>query len=246
MLADLPRELFEAVYDRLHVHDRMRVNAAMPRDRRVTKRNDAKLALACLATKRRRRSAPLKAFLLDNLAEPTVRSMLEEDATLADDLRATAREREIRDAKVASDIPRDATKGELEVLVLDMIRNGTPERLEAFAPVARQVLEVRVGFRCDALFSALNYRNDDMAAHLVGRGRDLYGIDVDAMVRFVTEGHGSSLMTSPRTRDSILRIVPLTAEQRQRVVHSMMDDLDVNAYTQVMGHHGEAGPPGAG
>ena len=240
MLTDLPRELFEAVYDRLHVHDRMRLNAAMPRDRRVTRgaRIDERLALACLATKRRRRSAPLKAFLLDNLAEPTVRSMLEEDATLAEDLRATAREREIRDAKVASDIPRDATKDELEVLVLDMIRNGTPERLEAFAPVARQVLEVRHGSKCDALFSALNYQNDDMAAHLVSRGRELYGIDVDAMVRFVTEGYGRSLMTSRRTRESILRVVPLTAEQRREVIHSMMDDLDVDAYIRQQGKAG--------
>lgn len=231
-MTDLPRELFEAVYDRLHVHDRMRLNAALPRGlRRKKSRNDDALALACLATKRRRRSASLSAFLLDNLAEPTVRSMLEEDAALGEELRGIARERDLRSARVDSAVFRDATMDELKVVVSDVIRAGTPERLEELAPIARRVFETRTGaFRCDALFSALNYRNEAMAAHLVSRGRELYGIDVDEMTRFVTEGFGKNLMTSPRTRQLILRVVPLTPEQRQTVIHSMLDDLDVEAY----------------
>jgi hypothetical protein len=58
-LERLPRECLEKVYDELHVHDRLRLNMALPRSQRVTStlstdtENDRRLAVAWIAMKKR-------------------------------------------------------------------------------------------------------------------------------------------------------------------------------------------------
>ena len=86
MLLDLPRALLEAVYDELHVHDRLRLNAALPKDYRVVKTartdkvKDEKLALACVAMKRprqnKKRATAMLLFMAENRDDPTVLSLV--------------------------------------------------------------------------------------------------------------------------------------------------------------------------
>jgi hypothetical protein len=165
MLFDLPKDILEAVYDRLHVHDRLRLNAVLPKDRRIfrttrTDRDkDRRLALACVATKKLRSKRKvhgdgmskwipglspglaLRNFMLDNADDPTVVALTSEDPELASDLRAEERRRALllAERSPAGVVPADASLDELADMVFSIVRRGDPERLEAVAEHARRV-----------------------------------------------------------------------------------------------------------
>jgi hypothetical protein len=79
-LHELPVEILHEIYDRLHVHDRFRLNAALPRNARVTKTTrtdeaiDTKMAMCVIALKQHRRPLGdgLSSFLALHWQDPTV------------------------------------------------------------------------------------------------------------------------------------------------------------------------------
>ena len=242
MLLDLPRALLEDVYDMLHVHDRIRLNAALPRNGRVerttrtSRQKDDKLALVCLAMKRKpatvRPAAATLRFLSENRNEPTVRALVDEHGVALPVLDESGLLDRVRSKcqlpMLASDVSSDPSVHE-EIARL-LVEHGTPQQLEALAvPLGHAIIDIG----STILFVALNYRNEAMVKHLVERGAELYGIDVAAALEVVTEGSGSFLLRTPRCRESMLRLLPLSAAHREIVLESALDDLDVEAWRRM-------------
>ena len=258
MLLDLPRAFLEAVYDELHVADRMRLNAALPRDARIdrtirtSRAKDDKLALACVAMKKRVKthghrttvSSAMEAFLAANRDDPTVKALVEEhDLTLPCPALVDLKDR-IRAgdcAVVAADVPADATDADRDDLLTVLLQEGRPAQLDALAgddvaSVDDRPLRAALAKRDAALFTTLNHRNEHMTAHLAARyglGSDVATAQGERCVGYVTTGSGRGLLTASHTREVMLRILPLTESQRAAATASALDELDVDAWRRM-------------
>ena len=263
MLLDLPRALLEAVYDELHVHDRLRLNAALPKDYRVVKTartdkvKDEKLALACVAMKRprqnKKRATAMLLFMAENRDDPTVLSLVADHglelphkfvSTLigrimkqrcapvsvsASEMPVSAPELPVS----ASDVPADATAKEREEIVDALLRGGTVEQLETLCSQPSGPLAGHLAARKNVLFMLLNSMNHALFEHVLSKGAELYGLDIEEQTLYVTEGSGRGLLTTPHTREKMVSRLRLSEEQRQTALDSALDDMDIAAWKRM-------------
>jgi hypothetical protein len=242
----LPRQCLEHIYDRLHVHDRLRLNAALPARERVTKTMrtctavDAKLAAACLAMKRIRRkgrAVPLRIvrFMEHHARDPTVVHLLEsEDAVTRAAMSAAMSAAASRVTWTLDDRLKHidvATEAELADVVAAMWAIATPEQFAEFVrhPKTRRLVVARDWY----MFNVINHGNETLAAHLIACGAETYGLDIAAALHVVVSGTGNGLLTDPRCREMILRLLPTDPVVVETVIDSILDDLDADALARV-------------
>jgi hypothetical protein len=253
MLTELPRACLEHVYDLLHVHDRLRLNMALPAACRVTQtkrtdsRKDARLAAACLALKRRRqrgdvgrvsRTSRISALLEEEAEDPTVRALVVEHAEVLPVQmqmgQAQAPGQQGLVQRVNSVCASADASGDPEFLrsvVDDVIRSGTPALFAALVDASPEAAK-RL---CDdaLLFNLVVCGNEALAAHVLADGEALYarhGLDTDELVRFIVSGPGRTLASTDSFRgELLLRLLPHNDALRERVLGGMYNDLDVDA-----------------
>jgi hypothetical protein len=243
-LERLPRQLLENVYDRLHVHDRMRLNAALPRGMRVVRSThtdsatDARLAACVLALRRCRRplGKVLVEFLQRHRADPTVVALVAEHGLTSAELPAiidppfevyASRIRQgtlpVSLAELEPFLPTHVH----EVTELALVW-GTPEQFDML--MASELFRPLL-FNDRCVFKALCYRNDRLLKHLLSR----HGPEVSAAVTYVTRGPGANLLVSPRTREVALDLLPLSEDDRGRIEGTVLHELNVEEYARIRG-----------
>ena len=177
LLLDLPTELRHRVYDALEIDDRIRLNAALPREDRITRtmRTDAKRdrTLGVVARFMKRRHVPfrelegkIRMFVRENGDDPTIARLFPEvgppdvsggthRARFMEALRAN-------DAEAIADEARTPAPPEVDREFSVAIWQSAPATFDA-------VLERRIpGFVCDkqAVFNVVNHRNGPLLDHL--------------------------------------------------------------------------------
>ena len=241
MLLDLPRACLENVYDMLHVQDRIRLNSVLPRDQRVVKslrtneKKDRMLALANVACKRIKKdkiTGKLTHFLSQNRDDPTVIAIVADHGVVLPDIECeieiAATLCDLKKGQVVTKIPLEMSNNDVLMAVRIILSQGTPKQFDALAHDPR-VHE----YLCadDVLFRTINHGNMKLCSHIMAKCEALVGINIPECINYMTVGHGKHILTMPHTRANILQIIPLTTEHRQVVENAMLQDLDIEAWT---------------
>ena len=234
--ADLPLSCVEKIYDELHVHDRLRMNMALPCAQRVTRTiktdtaNDRHLAVAWVAMKKRsskKLSRPIKALLTRNSGDPTVRAMVAELGVPTSEF-----ELEVLKKKPfvnAAEIDEcNMTEKDAAAFVEELLRTCTVEQFVELATRGGPVVR-RIAISADAMFTVLNFRNLPLFEWIAKNGADV-GFDVHAGTSLIVHGSGKGLLTYKDKRDLIVRHLPLDEAQRAALLDAMLDDLDADSY----------------
>jgi len=247
MLTELPVEIQERVYNGLHVRDRIKLLMALPKAcvRRIRVRphhNEKKLGVLAKAVEKRRverLSSTMVAFLKEECVEgdPTIGEIGKVFPELLDDDGTDDIAGRIRNGTL--------TAKDLEGLVDKMYRGLGAVRAAVYqcTPAVFDVLygseEVRAwmqmfGGQC-FIFNLFNYMNPTLIEYL--RSAEMVDGFVwpwDLAYKNIMECRHTWVV--PATRKLILEQVPWTTEQLDEIWKNMMEDMNIDAATEVEAH----------
>lgn len=174
MLSGLPTEILSVVFDNLHVFDRMRANAVLPRSQRIKRPKDKALAVVAYAFRKKlvtksSISEEIKSFLVENSNEPTVHDLVDEHQ-IALPKRPVCTRTDFskwimqKQSPLVSP-PMDANAPLYEIKhALDLIsKYATPAQFDMIAAHPAFDMYIVVG---DLPYNALLWRNDALFCHL--------------------------------------------------------------------------------
>jgi hypothetical protein len=249
-LLDLPAGCMAHVYDALHIRDRVRLNAALPKDRRVTattrtdRAKDGKLALVYRTMKRRGMCVvkpKMLRFLSENRGDPTVDALAAEHVRLfpctrtslsmlgaIEDIRLRITGAAAGRPLVTPEELRDS-RVDLKLVATWVMTSASPEQFDALVADDQVACQLRNGSSSadHMLFMATNFGNRPLLEHLVAHSEARHGMSIATAVDDMLHRCSGCLALRKDMRDLLLRCVPLSTEQREVLRGMVEDDLDV-------------------